>query len=80
MIFCSLQVNGRNWRTSSYMKLSRFKKTKVECFLSYVEDRPNAKNTSIIIYTCKYIQNMFTKVELLEETNRGGKEGKKDSE
>jgi hypothetical protein len=34
---------------------------------------------AIYIYTCKYIQNMYTKVGLVEETKGGGK-GKKDSE
>jgi hypothetical protein len=34
---------------------------------------PNA-NTNIIIYTSKYIQNMFPKVRLLQETRAGGKE------
>jgi hypothetical protein len=56
-----------------------FRKPKVTCFLSYVEDRPTT-NTSIIIYTYKYIQNMFLKVGLLEETKREGKEGKKENE
>jgi hypothetical protein len=42
-----------------------------------VEDRANT-NTSIIIYTYKYIQNMFPKVGILEETNGGRKEEKND--
>jgi hypothetical protein len=41
-----------------------------------VEDRPNA-STNIIIYSYKYIQNVFPKVGLLEETKGGGKEGKR---
>jgi hypothetical protein len=51
---------------------------KVTCFLSYVEDKPNI-NISNIIYTYKYIQNMFPKVELLEETKGERKEGKNDT-
>jgi hypothetical protein len=39
-----------------------------------VDDRPNT-NTSIITYTYKYIQNIFPKVGLLEETKGGRKEG-----
>jgi hypothetical protein len=38
-----------------------------------VEDRSNT-NASIIVCTYKYRQNMFPKVELLEETEGGGKE------
>jgi hypothetical protein len=49
------------------MKSARFRKTKVMCFHSYVEDRSNT-NISIIIYTYKYIQNMFPILGLLEET------------
>jgi hypothetical protein len=45
--------------------LDRFRKTKVACFLLYVEDTANT-NISIIIYTYKYVQNMFPKVGLLE--------------
>jgi hypothetical protein len=41
--------------------------------MTYVEDRSNI-NTSINIYACKYVQNTFPKVRLLEETNGGGKE------
>jgi hypothetical protein len=59
------------------VKLARFRKIKVTCFLSYVENRSNT-NTSINIYTFKYIQNLFPKVGLLEETKRGGKEEKND--
>jgi hypothetical protein len=67
MAFCS----QLKWR------FCQFRKTKAACFLSYVEDRSNT-NTSFIIYTFKYIQNMFPKVELLEETKGGGKEEKND--
>jgi hypothetical protein len=61
------------------VKLARFRKPKATCFLSYVEYRSNI-NISNIIYTYKYIQNICPKVELVEETKRRGKEGKKDSE
>jgi hypothetical protein len=57
------------------VKLARFRKPKAVCFLSYVEYRPNT-NTSNIICTYKYIQNMYPKVGLLEETKRGRKEEK----
>jgi hypothetical protein len=52
---------------------------KAACSLSYAEYRPNTNTSNIYIYTCKYIQNMYTKVGLVEETKGGGK-GKKDSE
>jgi hypothetical protein len=52
---------------------------RVTCFLSCVEYRPN-NNTSNIIYTYKYIQNMYPEIGLVEETKGAGKEGKKDSE
>jgi hypothetical protein len=58
------------------VQLARFRKLKVACFLSYVEYRSNT-NTSNIIYAYKYIQNMYPKVGLEEETKGGGKEGKK---
>jgi hypothetical protein len=61
------------------VKLARFRKSKVTCFLSYVEYKRNT-NTRNIIYTYKYIQNMYPKVGLVEVTKGGGKEGKKDSE
>jgi hypothetical protein len=57
------------------MNLARCRKARVICFLSYVEFRPNT-STSIIIYTYKYIQNMYLKVGLVEETKGEGKEGK----
>jgi hypothetical protein len=60
------------------VKLVRFRKPKVACFLSYVEYRPNTNASNIIdIYT--YTQNMYPKVGLVEETKGEGKEGKKDS-
>jgi hypothetical protein len=52
------------------VKLARFRKTKVACFLLYVEDTSKT-NISIMIYTYKYTQNMFLKVVLLEETKEG---------
>jgi hypothetical protein len=58
-------------------EVSQVQKDKITCFLSYVENRSNT-STSIIIYTCKNIQNMFPKVGLLEETKGGGKEEKND--
>jgi hypothetical protein len=57
------------------VKLARFRKTKAACLLSYV----SSTNTSIIIYTYKYIQNMYPEVRLVEETKGGAKEGKKDN-
>jgi hypothetical protein len=59
------------------VKLARFRKTKVTCFHSYVEDKSNT-NTSIITATYEYIQNIFPKVGLWEETKGGGKEEKND--
>jgi hypothetical protein len=44
---CHLQVNGWNWRTSSLVKLARFRRPNVACFLSYVEYGPNT-NTTIL--------------------------------
>jgi hypothetical protein len=43
-----------------------------------VEYRSN-KNTSNIIYTYKYTQNMYPKVGLVEETKKGGVERRKDN-
>jgi hypothetical protein len=65
--------------TKEYLKLARFRKTKVTCSLSYVEDRSNT-NTSVIIFTYKHTQNIFPKVELLQETKGVGKEDKNDRE
>jgi hypothetical protein len=47
MKFCHSQANGWNWKTSSSVKLARFRRPKAPCFLSYVEYRPN-KNTAIL--------------------------------
>jgi hypothetical protein len=43
MKFCSFHVNGWNWRTSSSVKLARFRKPKATCCLSYMKYRLNAK-------------------------------------
>jgi hypothetical protein len=61
------------------VKSARFRKTKVIHVLSYAEDRTNT-NANIIMYTYKYIQNMFPKVGLLEDTKGRGKQEKNDSE
>jgi hypothetical protein len=58
--------------------LARFRKIKFMRFLSYMENKSNT-NTSIIIYTYKYIQNTFPKVGLLEKTKGKGKEEKSNS-
>jgi hypothetical protein len=47
MKFCCLQVNGWNWRTSLWVKLVRFRRPKVTCFLSYVKYRLNT-NTAVL--------------------------------
>jgi hypothetical protein len=56
-----------------------FRKPKAICSLSCVEYKPNT-NISNIIYTYKYIQNMYPKVGLVVETKEGGKEEKNNSE
>jgi hypothetical protein len=53
------------------VKLARFRKPKVACFLSYVGYRSNT-STSNIIYTYKYIQNLYPK-----QTGRGDKDRRK---
>jgi hypothetical protein len=61
------------------VKLSRFRKAKVPCFLSYVEDRFKCKYKHYYVaYKCT--QNMFPKVGLLKETNGGEREEKNDRE
>jgi hypothetical protein len=37
----SLRVSGQNWRTASYVKLSRLRRPKAACSLSYVKYRRN---------------------------------------
>jgi hypothetical protein len=59
--------------------MSRFRKPEASCSLSYVEYSPNT-TTSNNIYTHKYIQDMYPKMRLLEDTKGGRKEGKEDSE
>jgi hypothetical protein len=59
------------------VKLAKFRRTKVTCFLSYVEDRYNT-NASLTLNLYKYIHNMFPKVGLLEETKGEGKERNND--
>jgi hypothetical protein len=53
------------------IQLARFRKPKAVCFLSYMVYR-SYTNTSNIIYAYKYVQNMYPKVGLVEET-KGGK-------
>jgi hypothetical protein len=60
------------------MKLTRFYNPKATCFLSYVEYKTNI-NTSNIIFTKKYRENIYSKVGLVVETKGGGKEGKEDN-
>jgi hypothetical protein len=45
MKFCHSQVNGWNWKTSTKVKLARFRKPKAACSLSY---RPNTSTHDII--------------------------------
>jgi hypothetical protein len=61
------------------VKLARFRKPNTACFFSNVEYRPN-KNTSNITYIHMYIQNMHSKVRLVEDTKGGVKEIRKNSE
>jgi hypothetical protein len=42
------------------MKLASFRKTTFTGFLSFVYDRSNT-SISIVIYTCKYTENMIPK-------------------
>jgi hypothetical protein len=59
------------------MGIVAFRMPNIACFLSYVEYKPNTNTNNIYAY--KYIQNMYPKVGLIEETKGGGKEGKKDT-
>jgi hypothetical protein len=77
MKFCHSQINGGTGEHHLKVKLATFRKTKFACFLSYVEDRANT-SIKIILYTYKYIQNMFPKVGLLQKTEEGGKEDNND--
>jgi hypothetical protein len=47
-----LQVNGWNWRTSSYAKLARLRKLKVVCSPSYADFRP--KTNAVILLDMGY--------------------------
>jgi hypothetical protein len=59
-------------------EVSKFRKPKATCFLSYVEYRHNTNRAKLYVQT--YIQNKYPKVGLVEETKGEGKEGKKASE
>jgi hypothetical protein len=63
------------------VKLARFRKIKVACFLSYVEDRFKYKykhyHTHTHTYTYIYVQYMFPKVGLLEEIREEEKNDRK---
>jgi hypothetical protein len=48
MKFCHFQVTGWNWRTSSYVKIARFRTPKAACFLSYVEIKTYYKCSNIM--------------------------------
>jgi hypothetical protein len=54
-------------------EMNQVQKAKSHISLSYVEYRPNT-NTNNFTYACKYLQNMYPKVELVEETKGRGKE------
>jgi hypothetical protein len=69
-LFVCLQCGGLNSGPHACKPHSERQRSRV--FFLFVDDRLNT-NTSIIIYTCKYIQ-MFPKVGLLKETKGGGKE------
>jgi hypothetical protein len=59
------------------VKLAKFRKPKTSCFLFYAEYKYNIK---AILYIHRNIYRACNpKVGLVEETKRGGKEGKKDS-
>jgi hypothetical protein len=48
MKFCHLQVNGWNWRISSYSKFVRLRRTKIACAPSYVDYRPKANAVTLL--------------------------------
>jgi hypothetical protein len=48
MKFCHSQVNGWNWRTSSYEMLARLRRPKIACSPSYVDYRPKT-NEEILL-------------------------------
>jgi hypothetical protein len=47
MKFCHSQVNGWNWRTSSYTKLVKLRRPKILCSPSYADYRP--KTNAVIL-------------------------------
>jgi hypothetical protein len=47
MKFCHSQVNGWNWRTSSYTNLARLRRPKIAFSSSYVDYR--AKTNAIVL-------------------------------
>jgi hypothetical protein len=47
MKFCYSKVNGWNWRTSSYVKLSRFRRPKITCSPPFAYYRP--KTNAVIL-------------------------------
>jgi hypothetical protein len=57
------------------VKLATFRKPKAAYFLSYMEYMLNT-NISNITYAYKYIKNIYSKMEFVEETKGGGKERK----
>jgi hypothetical protein len=54
-------------------EVSQVQKVKGHSFLSYMEYRPNT-NSSNIIHACKYIENMYSELRLVEEIKEGEKE------
>jgi hypothetical protein len=44
---CHSQVNGWNWRTSSWVKLARLRRPKIACSPSYADYRP--KTNAVIL-------------------------------
>jgi hypothetical protein len=55
MKFCHLQVNEWHWKTSSYVKLKRFRRQKATYSFSYVEHGPKMNtNMSNIMKNMSY--------------------------
>jgi hypothetical protein len=50
MKFCHSQINGWNWRASSYVMLARLKGRKITCSPSYADYRPK---TNAVIFLDK---------------------------
>jgi hypothetical protein len=59
MKFCHLQVNGWNWRISSEVKLSRLRRPKAACSLSYVNCRP--KTNAVILWDMGHTKGRLCK-------------------